>query len=141
MNGSACGRKKKEKKAPEMARQSEFTDHVMDLLAPIPSLGKRSMFGGVGISADTVQFAMIIGDTLYFVVDETTRPKYEEMGSACFSYQTRKKKVDVRRYYEVPVELLDDQERLLELAEESVTISKKNFTTKNTKSTKKDDKR
>jgi DNA transformation protein len=60
---------------------TEFIDHIMDLLAPVPGLTKRRMFGGTGISADSVQFAMIIGDTLYFVVDDTTRPRYEQMGS------------------------------------------------------------
>lgn len=106
-----------------MAGQTEFTDHVMDLRALIPGIAKRRMFGGVGISAGAVQFAIITGDTLYFVVDDLTRPKYEEMGSTCFSYQTRKRKVEVRRYYEVPAEMLDDQERLLELAQESLVVA------------------
>jgi len=106
-----------------MAVQTEFTDHVMDLLAQVPGLGKRGMFGGVGISAGAVQFAIITGDTLYFVVDDVTRPRYEEMGSTCFSYQTRKRKVEVRRYYEVPAEVLDDQDLLLELAEESAVVA------------------
>jgi DNA transformation protein and related proteins len=101
----------------------EFTDYVMDMLAPIAGLRKARFFGGTGISAGTVQFAMIIEDALYFVVDDVTRPKYEEMGTSCFTYNTRKGRVDVRRYYEVPAEMLDDQEQLLELAEESITAA------------------
>jgi DNA transformation protein and related proteins len=101
----------------------EFVEYVMDLLAPVSGLRKARFFGGIGISAGSVQFAMIMEDTLYFVVDDGTRPKYEEMGSSCFSYSTRKRRVDVRRYYEVPGEILEDQERLLALAGESMKIA------------------
>jgi DNA transformation protein and related proteins len=102
---------------------TEFVQYVIDLLTPIQGLKAGRFFGGVGISAGSVQFAMIIGDALYFVVDEVTRRKYEEMGSSCFSYNTRKGRVDVKRYYEVPGEVLEDQEQLVDLAQESITIA------------------
>jgi DNA transformation protein len=47
------------------------------------------------------------------------------MGSGCFSYTTKKGRVDVKKYYEVPAEFLEDQERLLGLANESIDVARK----------------
>jgi DNA transformation protein len=47
------------------------------------------------------------------------------MGSSCFSYRTRKGSVDVKKYYEVPGDLLEDRERLLDLARESIEIARR----------------
>jgi len=66
---------------------------------------------------------MLMGNSLYFVVDEVTRPKYEKLGSHCFSYQTKKGRVDVKRYYLVPANLIDDPEQLVALARESIGVA------------------
>ena len=36
------------------------------------------------------------------------------MGADCFSYTSKKGRVDVKKYYEVPAEFLEDQDRLLD---------------------------
>lgn len=104
---------------------SDYVDFVLEQLEPIRELTSSRFFGGVGLSARAVQFAMIMGNSLYFVVDDETRPKYEKMGSSCFSYRTRKGSVDVKKYYEVPGDLLEDRERLLDLARESIEIARR----------------
>jgi TfoX/Sxy family transcriptional regulator of competence genes len=40
------------------------------------------MFGGVGIYAGNLFFALIADDTVYFKVDAATRPQFEERGMA-----------------------------------------------------------
>jgi DNA transformation protein len=67
---------------------------------------------------------MIMGSSLYFVVDDTTRPRYEKMGSGCFSYDTKKKRVAVKKYYSVPADLIEDQEQLVALAQESIRVAR-----------------
>jgi len=101
----------------------EYVDHLMDCLAPLANLTSGRFFGGRDIRADGVQFAMVMGDVLYFAVDDTTRPKYAAMGSGCFWYTTRKGRVDVTKYYEVPGELLEDRAVLLALAKEAIATA------------------
>lgn len=103
----------------------EYIDFVLELLEPIQNLSAGRFFGGTGLKCDSVQFAMLMGNTLFFVVNDFTRPKYENKGSSCFWYKTKTKKVNVKKYYEVPDELLDDQKQLLEWAKESIQIARK----------------
>ena len=72
-----------------MAASSEFIEFVMELLQPIPALGGKRLFGGYGVKSNHSQFAMIMNNTLYFVVSDQTRPKYEAQGKKPFSYGTK----------------------------------------------------
>lgn len=103
----------------------DYIDYVMEQLEPLGSISSGRFFGGTGLRAGSVQFAMIMGNALFFVVDDSSRPRYEQRGMGCFWYRTKKKKVNVRKYYEVPGDLLDDPDVLLEWARESIRIAKK----------------
>jgi len=107
------------------ANSQEYVEHVLEKLESMEALASGRFFGGTGISCRSVQFGMLMGNTLYFVVDEKTRPKYEAAGSSCFSYQTSKRKVFVHKYYEVPAEVFDDGKRFLECARESIRAAEK----------------
>lgn len=85
----------------------------MDQLASLRDIARGRFFGGVGLSSGGTQFAMVMGSSLYFVANDATRPRYENMGSSCFSYSTRKGSVAVRRYYTVPADLVENQEQLI----------------------------
>jgi len=100
-------------------------DYILELLEPLKQLSHGRFFGGIGLKCDSVQFAMVMVNDLFFVVDNSTRPKYEEKGMGCFWYNTKTKKVNVKKYYEVPSELLDDQDSLLEWAKESIHVARK----------------
>ncbi|MDQ0572355.1 DNA transformation protein [Variovorax paradoxus] len=102
----------------------QFIDFIVDRLSGIPRIAKTRFFGGTGLSADATQFAMIMGSTVYFVVNNNTRPKYEKLGSHCFAYNTKARRVQVRKYFEVPIEVIEDHEALVELAREAVRVAK-----------------
>jgi DNA transformation protein len=106
------------------AGSHSYVDFVMDQLGSLRGVASGPFFGGIGLTSAGTQFAMIMGNSLYFVVDDTTRAKYEKMGSVCFSYDTKKKRVAVRKYYSVPADLIDDQEQLVTLAQESIRVAK-----------------
>ena len=72
-----------------------------------------------------MQFAFIIRESLYFCVDDSTRPKYEGLDMESFAYDTKKRRVFVKKYYEVPGELLDEPDEFLEWAEESIAVARK----------------
>lgn len=102
---------------------SDYVEFVKDQLTSLRGVSIGRFFGGIGLSSEGTQFAMIMGSTLYFVVDDSTRPKYERMGSDCFSYSTKKGRVDVRKYYAVPAEVIEEQEQFVALAQESIRIA------------------
>jgi len=102
---------------------SQFIEFIVDRLSGIPRIAKTRFFGGTGLTADATQFAMIMGSTVYFVVDKDTRPKYEKLGSKCFAYDTKARRVQVRKYFEVPIEIIEDHEALTALAREAVLVA------------------
>ena len=103
---------------------NDYVEFVMDQLASLRGVASDRFFGGVGLSSGGTQFAMVMGSSLYFVVNDATRLRYEKMGSSCFSYSSKKGRVAVRKYYAVPVELIEDQEQLVALAQESIRVAK-----------------
>jgi DNA transformation protein len=104
---------------------NEFAGFVADQLASLKGVVSRRFFGGVGMAVGGTQFAMIMGNTLYFVVDAQTRLKYEAMGATCFSYSTKNGRVQVKKYFSVPSEVLEDPQRLIPLAKEAVQVATK----------------
>lgn len=64
------------------------------------------MFGGVGIYAAELFFALVDDDTLYFKVDDATRPLFEDRGMAPF--RPYGERGEVMQYYEVPADVLED---------------------------------
>lgn len=104
---------------------NEYADYILELLEPIGWLHTSRFFGGTGISRDTVQFAMIMKNTLYFVVDDTTRPAYAQAGMQPFSYSTKKGQIQVKRYFEVPDDVLTDAEQLRQWAKEAIRVASK----------------
>ena len=54
-----------------MSASAEYTEYVLELLSPVGTVRVGRFFGGVGLSCNAVQFAMIMDNSLYFV--STTR--------------------------------------------------------------------
>lgn len=104
---------------------AEYTGYVLELLEPIGAVQTGRFFGGVGISNGYAQFAMIMGNCLYFVVDEDTRGKYEQAGMQSFSYMTKKGRIQVRKYFELPEDILTDPEQLRLWASEAMSVAGK----------------
>jgi len=73
-----------------MSVSSEFIEYVRELLIPLEELDDGKFFGGFAFKSGSKQFAMIIGNTLYFCVNKETRAKYETAGMEPFSYLTKK---------------------------------------------------
>jgi DNA transformation protein and related proteins len=108
-----------------VAARNEYTEYVLELLAPIGPRRTRPFFGGTGLYSGTVRFAMVMESTLYFAVDDHSRAKYELQGMAPFSYLTRNGRVQVRRYFALPEDVLDDPQRLRQWAHEAIDVAAK----------------
>lgn len=106
-----------------MTRPDEFTAHLLDLLRPIGTVQTARFFGGVAVKLHGRQFGMVMNGCLYFVVDDRTRPGYEQAGSKPFSYATKKARVDVRRYFEVPADVQEDPLALRAWARDALLVA------------------
>ena len=106
-----------------MSANPEFINFVREFLLPVGVIKDDSFFGGFAFKHNNKQFAMIMGNTLYFCVDSSTRAKYEALGMVPFSYSTKKGLVQVKKYYSVPEDLFEDQEQLIIWANESIQVA------------------
>ncbi len=102
---------------------TEYKEYVLEFLEPLFPIRIGRFFGGVGISYGSVQFAMIMGNSLYFAVDDNSRKKYEQAGMQPFSYMTKKGQVQVRKYFELPEDVLTDHEQLQLWANEAIQVA------------------
>jgi DNA transformation protein len=81
------------------------------------------MFGGVGIYGGEFFFALIADDTLYFKVDELTRPDFEARGMDPF--RPYGEDGETMHYYRVPDDLLEDSEMLGQWAEKAILVARR----------------
>ena len=103
----------------------EYVEYILELLTPVKTISIGRFFGGIGLKSGDTQFAMVMDNSLFFVVDDITRNKYQEYGTECFWYNTKKKKVNVKKYHEVPAEIIENNEAIIEWAIEAINIANK----------------
>jgi len=99
----------------------EFQLYVVEQLKGVGYVAARKMFGGVGLYADGIFFALIADDTLYFKVDSTNRVDYESAGMDAF--RPYPDKTRTMQYYEVPIDVLEDQEQINGWARKSIAVA------------------
>ena len=99
-----------------MSGSRDFAEHMAEQLAELGDITVHRFFGGWALRRGGVQFAMVM-DTIYFRVDDTSRPVFEAAGSAPFSYHAAGREVMVRKYYSAPTEAIDDPVELCKLAQ------------------------
>jgi DNA transformation protein len=101
---------------------ASFRTFIVDQLGRVVAhVRARSMFGGVGIYADQLFFALIDDDTLYFKVDDSNRPDFERLGMKPF--QPYGEGGEIMQYYQVPTDLLEDLETLRPWAEKAIAVA------------------
>lgn len=90
----------------ERAKRADgFAAFVGDQLAELDGLVMKPMFGGTGLYLDGTFFGLIYSDRLYFRVSDDTVDEYKMRKMQPFKPFTGKR--STRRYYEVPVEILE----------------------------------
>jgi len=93
-----------------MAVSAEYREFVLEQLERVEPVTARAMFGGVGIYASGLFFALISGDSVYLKADDSNRGDFEAAGMGPFRPYgdgTR-----AMQYYELPADLLEDPDRL-----------------------------
>jgi DNA transformation protein len=96
---------------------------VLDQLRPtLPGVRARRMFGGVGLYADELFFALIDDDTLYFKVDDVTREEFTARGMPQFHPMPDMASMN---YYQLPEEVLEEPEPLRAWTERAVDVARR----------------
>ncbi len=113
-------------------------DFLNDLFSEFGAVDLRRMFSGYGVSADGVNFALVIRDVLYFRADEESLSAFEQEGQSPFSYtqRTSGKEIIVRSYWRIPDRLYDDPEELAQWARKALGAARRAQTTKPTRNKK-----
>ncbi len=91
----------------------------------IPSITSRAMFGGWGLYNDGIIFGIIAEGELYFKVGDSNRTLFEKMNSHPFVNSKSGGKSVTMSYWLVPEEVMEDQERLVDLMKKSIGVAEK----------------
>lgn len=90
-----------------------FHVFVMDQLAGLRGVEARAMFGGYGLMSGGVLIGMTWHGAMYLRVDAASLGDFVALGAGPFS--PAKGRV-MKAYYEVPVSVIEDADRLVEWA-------------------------
>lgn len=109
-----------------MPVSASYQEYILEQLAEAGSITAKKMFGGVGLYLNSLFFALIADDRLYFKVDDTTRPDYEAVGMEPF--QPYDDRPYTMQYYEVPVEILEDRTDLCIWTKKALAVAARQST-------------
>ena len=91
-------------------KQDSFKEFVLDQLAGMESVTCRAMFGGFGLYHRDIFFGILHDGRLYFKTNDQTRADYKEHGMKPFQPS---EKQTLKNYYEVPPDILEDEDKLI----------------------------
>lgn len=106
-----------------MAVRDSYREYVLEQLGRVREVTWRKMFGGVGIYADGVFFAVIDNDVLFLRTGDTNRGEYERRGMAAF--QPMGPGTKPMAYHELPGDILENVAALAEWVGASVEEARK----------------
>lgn len=106
-----------------MAVSDEYREWVIEQLRGAGTVTGRRMFGGYCLYLDGAVFALIADDTLYFKVDDATRPDFEAAG--CGPFRPFGADGGAMQYYDVPAAILENPSRLADWASRAAEVSRR----------------
>ena len=106
-----------------MAVTDSFVEFVLEQLDSFGPITSKRMFGGVGLYAGDLFFALIAGDVLYLKGDDATRAAREAAGARPFQPPNRPSGKGKNQYDSVPVAILEDRDALLVWVKQAIAIA------------------
>jgi DNA transformation protein and related proteins len=114
-----------------MAVSQSYREFVLEQLSRVTPVTGKSMFGGVGIYAQGLFFALIAEDRLYFKVDDVTRAEFAKRGMEPFRPFGEDSAMG---YYEVPADLVEDVNQLETWIKKAIAVAAAAKSSKNKRS-------
>lgn len=106
--------------AHEAMKNDSFKDFVLDQLGGLTAVTCCAMFGGYGLYQGEAFFGIIHKGRLYFKTRSLTAPAYLARGMKSFRPNAKQM---LKTYYEVPVDIIEDEEQLIDWAERAARSS------------------
>lgn len=106
-----------------MALHEEFKNFVLDQLQGIGEFETKRMFGGLALLHQGSAFAKIKHDKVWLKVDESNIIDFEKHEMQQYTYgkdNSRKLK-----FYETPIEIIEDRDKLKDWAKKSIEVAMK----------------
>jgi DNA transformation protein len=105
-----------------------------DLFASFRPVDVRRLFGGAGLYADGVMFALLSSrGTLYLKVDETNEADFAREGLPPFEYERNGVTRTMKSYRKMPERLYDDPDELTQWALRSLAVAQRKAVPKATR--------
>jgi DNA transformation protein and related proteins len=105
-----------------MAVQPQFLAYILEQLGGLPDLRSRRMFGGVGLYSGELFFGLIDDDTVFFKTDGNNSADYISRKMPRFMPFPERPEA-VMAYYQVPADVIEDNEELKAWARKSVAVA------------------
>lgn len=86
-------------------------ERIEEIFAPVARVVVKRMFGGLGVYADGLFFAIEVGGNIYLKADAVTQPEFLAAGSSPFAYE-RAGKTTVISYWRLVESAYDDEDEL-----------------------------
>jgi DNA transformation protein len=101
------------------------SDFIHELFSQFRPVTLKRMFGGAGIYAEGLMFAIAFDEAIYLRVDAASIPDFERAGSAPFVYPLAKHHVGrpSRSFWRLPDRLYDDPDELAVWAGRALAIA------------------
>lgn len=105
-----------------MAVQPQYLAYILEQLSGINNLQSRRMFGAVGLYSDELFFGLIDDDTTFFKTDGSNAGDYTSRNMPRFMPFPERPEA-VMAYYQVPADIIEDNEALQAWARKSVAVA------------------
>ncbi len=106
-----------------MPVSDEYLTYVIDQLECLGPIRSKRMFGGAGLYFEDLFFALVADDVLYFKVDDSNRPDYEEASMEAF--RPFPDKSTAMGYYQVPIDVLENRDLLRDWAQKALSVAER----------------
>lgn len=106
-----------------MAYDADFGEWVREHFAGLGRLEIKRMFGGAGVYASGVMFALLDDGVVWLKGDDDLGSAFEETGSRQFSYPTKDGRTMAMGYWTLPDTALDDPEEAVVWARRSLEVA------------------
>jgi len=109
-----------------MSRDEGFAEYITeDVLGHIDGISRKVLFSGFGIYLDKKIVGIIIDGTFFTKTNKELMEKYKKEGCESFQYERPDGKVVTMPYVSVPLEVLEDKEKISFRIYESFELGKK----------------
>jgi DNA transformation protein len=100
-------------------------EHIRELFSGFAPVAVRRLFGGAGIFADGIMFALVAGGVIYLKADAHNTPDFERENLEPFTYARKKERRAVMSYRRMPDRLYDDPTELAQWAQRALDAAQR----------------